>query len=1016
MNSTEIIEKVSQDSIPFVTPDLSPNAITVLNTRYLKKDENGTPTETPTDMFKRVAKTIADVECTWGTDIASIEKLYRLFYSMMANLDFLPNSPTLMNAGRELGNLSACFVLPIEDSMDSIFETLKQTALIHKSGGGTGFSFSSLRSSGDCVKSSHGVASGPISFMEIYDKATETVKQGGTRRGANMGMLRVNHPDARQFITCKKDTTRLTNFNISIALTDEFMKAVESNSTYNLINPHGNKIVKEENAREIFDLIVKNAHETGEPGIIFIDEVNRKNPIIGSVISSTNPCWTGDTKIWTINGKIPISELVGKEVKVLTQLYDGTLTFRTMHNIRKTNESSKILRVILDNGTSLYCTPNHKLYLKNGIKIEAQNLLPGYRLSSVYRYKANTKGYIKLDNGYEQVLEHWVVGDGKYNRRPDYPNEHCHHIDGNKKNNVPENLEYINGTIHNSARMMGKNNPMFGIWDARNPFFNIPVNGSNNPNYRHDISTEEIISMRKSGKTIKSICDILGCCKYTVQKRIREYKQSICNHKVIKIELLEDMYPVYNGEVDETHSYFVVTGTNGAILSSNCGEQPLLPYESCCLGSINLSNMVKNYNINWKKLSDAIHLSTRFLDNVIEANRFPLSIIEQETKKNRKIGLGVMGFADMLIKLGIPYDSDKALGIADTVMGYIQVESHDESVHLAQLRGEFPNYRDSIYSHGNVICVYMRNATTTTIAPTGTLSIIASCSSGIEPLFALEYTKNVMDGKKLIEVHPELKRNLDFYKVNNFNELPDTIKSVFRVAHDIPVEWHVKMQAAFQRYTDNAVSKTINFPSTATTEDVKKAYLLAYELGCKGVTIYRDGSRSNQVLTTNKDESKTENKEEEVVVSKPRSRPTKTSGTTEKIKTGCGNLYVTVNNDSDGLCEVFCTMGRSGGCTSSQSEAISRLISLALRSKIDLSDIVHQLKGIRCPSPIWQNGKLILSCADAIANSLNSHIESTIESTTHDDRNSFLCPECGEEVEVSEGCFICKHCGYSKCQ
>lgn len=736
MNSTEIVEKISQDSIPFVTPQLSPNAITVLNTRYLKKDEHGTPTETPTDMFRRVAKTIADVECTWGTDIASIEKLYRLFYSMMANLDFLPNSPTLMNAGRELGNLSACFVLEIEDSMDSIFETLKQTALIHKSGGGTGFSFSSIRPSGDYVKSTSGIASGPISFLKIYDKATEIVRQGGVRRGANLGLLRVDHPDIREFITCKNDTTQLTNFNISVAITDEFMNAVKSNSTYNLINPHNNLVVKSENACEIFDLIVKNAHATGEPGIIFIDEINRHNTLI--------------------------------------------------------------------------------------------------------------------------------------------------------------------------------------------------------------------------------------------------------NYKLIKAV-------------------------------NPCGEQVLFSSESCCLASINLSNMIDKHNINWSKLGHTIHLAVRFLDNIIEANRFPLPIIEQETKKNRKIGLGIMGFADMLIKLGIPYDSNEALEIAEKIMYYVQTESHEESKHLAKLRGEFPNYRNSTYSHENVICVPLRNATTTTIAPTGTLSIIASCSSGIEPLFALEYTKNVMDGKKLVEVHPELKRNLDFYNVNNFNELPDEIKKVFRTAHDISYEWHVRMQAEFQKYTDNAISKSINFPSTATVEDVRKAYLLAHELYCKGVTIYRDGSRQNQVLTHNKDESRVEDGGE-VIAPKPRVRPTTTTGTTEKIKTGCGNLYVTINSDSDGLCEVFCTMGRSGGCTSSQSEAISRLISLALRSKIDLSEIIHQLKGIRCPSPIWQNGKLILSCADAIANSLNSHAGSNTKLITHDDRSNFLCPECNEEVEVSEGCFVCKHCGYSKCQ
>lgn len=723
MNSTEIINKYEgklYNDIISRGATLSPNAITVLNTRYLKKDETGNPIESPSDMFMRVAKTVAQNE-----DENYRELLTTLFYNMMVDLDFLPNSPTLMNAGRKLGQLSACFVLTIKDSMESIFQTLKDAALIHKSGGGTGFSFSNLRPSNDMVLSTSGVSSGPVSFMKVYNAATEAIKQGGTRRGANLGCLRIDHPDIKQFITCKKDTSQLNNFNISVAITDEFMEAVANNSTYKIINPKDKSVVREEDANEIFDLIVFNAHATGEPGILFIDEINRFNPINNTIIESCNPC----------------------------------------------------------------------------------------------------------------------------------------------------------------------------------------------------------------------------------------------------------------------------------------GEQPLLPNESCVLGSINLSNFIEDNDIKWSKLLNTVHLAVRFLDNIIDINNYPLKSIKDATLKTRKIGLGIMGFADALIKLRIKYDSDLAIKVALQIMEFIQNESRIESEHLAELRGEFPNFRDSIYCNkDDDFYPLMRNATTTTIAPTGTLSIIASCSSGIEPIFALSYTKNVMDGKQLVEINPEVKKVMDELSITDIDKLPD----YFVTSHDVSPEWHVRIQSVFQQYTNNAVSKTINMRSDATIEDVKNAYLLAYKLHCKGVTIYRDGSRSNQVLTT--DNKTTDNTMDNVV---PRSRPDITTGTTTKVKTGCGNLYVTVNNDSNGPCEIFCIMGRSGGCTASQSEAISRLVSLSLRSGITIDSIVHQLGGIRCPSPIWQNGKLILSCSDAIANVLKKQIdEDKLQLVSP---SNIVCPDCGSVIDINEGCITCKNCGYSKC-
>ena len=770
--SSDIVNTLNND-YSRAPVQLAENALTVLRTRYLKKDEAGNPVEEPRDMFLRVAREIAGAEEKFGTSELS-GRLETLFFNLMAEGEFLPNSPTLMNAGRELGQLSACFVLPIEDSMESIFQSLKDAALIHKSGGGTGFSFSRIRPRNDMVHSTQGISSGPVSFMSVYDAATETIKQGGTRRGANMGILRVDHPDIRGFITCKRDTSRFTNFNISVAATDAFMEAVRTDGTYDMVNPRSGEVVRAERARDIFNLIVENSHATGEPGVIFIDHVNDKNPL-----------------------------------------------------------------------------------------------------------------------------------------------------------------------------------PLSGPMESTNP----------------------------------------------------------------------------------------------------CGEQPLLPYESCNLGSINLSRMITGHEgkpvMDWNRLGRVVHLAVRFLDNVIEVNRYPLPRIAEETLRNRKIGLGVMGFADMLITLGVPYDSVESEKIAGEIMEFIDRESKEESAHLAQLRGAFPSFDGSVWDvpGGRPL----RNATTTTIAPTGTISIIASCSSGIEPVFALAYHRNVLNGKELVEFHPlfrEIGDRMGFLtdtvrrdviespSISGMDEIPADVRHVFRTAHDIPVDWHIRIQAAFQRNTDNAVSKTINFPREATVQEVAGAYIKAFDAGLKGITIYRDASRENQVLTVGRKDD--EKPAEHHLHLKPRPRPSLTTGATEKLQTGCGNLYVTVNRDEEGLCEVFCQMGRSGGCTSSQSEAISRLTSLALRSGVNLDEIVSQLKGIRCPSPTWQNGKLILSCSDAIATALTRYLNekngngAEVPEISKDSDISDLtralngksgvrgemagvCPDCGGVIESSEGCLICRTCGYSKC-
>lgn len=750
--------------------NLTENSKKVLERRYLKKDLSGKVVETPQELFLRVSKNIAQADLIYDKG-ADVEKTSDEFFSVMANLEFLPNSPTLMNAGRDLQQLSACFVLPIEDSMESIFETLKQTSLIHKSGGGTGFSFSRLRPKNSQVKSTGGVASGPISFLKVFDAATQAVKQGGTRRGANMGILKVDHPDILEFITCKENDKDITNFNISVAITDDFMKRLENNEKYDLINPRTKAVEEKLYAREIFNLIVKMAWKNGEPGIIFIDNINADNPTseVG-MVESTNPC----------------------------------------------------------------------------------------------------------------------------------------------------------------------------------------------------------------------------------------------------------------------------------------GEQPLLPYESCNLGSINLSKVVGDGGIDYSELSRIIKTAVHFLDNVIDMNNFPIEEIKVMTRKNRKIGLGVMGFADMLIKLGIPYNSDNAVSIAEKVMKFIKDEAVTVSCELAEKRGVFPNYEDSVYNADGG--PRLRNATLTTIAPTGTLSILASCSSGIEPLFALVYYKEVMDKDRLPEVNDEFKniaKEMGFYSeglmkkvaktggIQGLDEVPEDIKRTFITSHDISPEWHMKIQGAFQKYTDNAVSKTINFPQEATIADVEKTYRLAYKLNCKGVTIYRDKSREEQVLNVGDaaPEAKgAKGQVKEKILPKP--RPNIVRGTTTKMGTGCGNLYVTINEDDDGHpFEVFMQMGKAGGCAASQLEAMGRLVSLAFRSGIDVKAIVDQLRGIRCPSPSWEKGGRIFSCSDAIArvieNLLCDKKESQKRSKKETAQTSFdnyagkgslklgtvvgVCPDCGGALRHVEGCMVCRACGYSKC-
>ncbi len=854
--------------------NLSENAIQVLEKRYLKKDEAGKPLETPVEMFWRVAKNIALMDLLytqeaysgpqdrpkktssqtgapgtpevapkvtpeiakdlkfdlsqwdWATVKMAFDRLEskglmkvswdefrRLvetkkdearevavrFFQVMTDAKFLPNSPALINAGRELQQLSACFVLPVEDSMVSIFDSLKHAALIHQSGGGTGFSFSRLRPKNDVVKSTGGVASGPVSFMKVFNSATEAVKQGGVRRGANMGILRVDHPDILEFITCKTDTTELTNFNISVGITEAFMQAVESGQDYELVNPRNGKVTGKLNAREVFEKIVDQAWRNGEPGIIFLDRLNKDNP------------------------------------------------------------------------------------------------------------------------------------------------------------------------------------------------------------------TPEI------------------------------------------------------GEIESTNP---------------CGEQPLLPYEACCLGSINLGAFTKPVwgqkvdskrltdRIDWDGLGQAVRTGVHFLDNLIDANKYPLPEIDEMAHGNRKIGLGIMGWSDMLLDLGIPYCSEEALDLAENVMGFIEAESVKASVELARWRGTFSNYKKSVFAAQNKP---VRNATTTTIAPTGTISIIGSASSGIEPLFSIAFTRHVLDKKALVEVNPRFERvarALGFYSdelmekiaqqgcLGGIEGVPEDVRKVFVTAHDISPEWHIRMQAAFQKYTHNAVSKTVNFPNEATRDEVKEVFILANKLGCKGVTVYRDGSRSEQVLTVGADKKgQGEGAGQEAGTPaelpidahelrgkakingvwghiKPIERPIRLDGFTAAKETPVGKLFLTLNTLNGHPVELFAQIGKAGSDVSAFTEAIARLISTALRSGVDPQEIADQLLGIGGSRAIGFGPNRVRSVPDAIGQFLDEYLRGVAadEEDAEDDgpiqdalpltpgKKFGLCPNCGTWNLIHvEGCAKCLACGHSEC-
>ncbi len=837
-------------STPRDAVHLSPNAITVLEKRYLTKDETGKPVESPEDLFWRVARTIAEADRRYGASVGAAEEVAHAFYGLMAERLFVPNSPTLMNAGRPLGQLSACFVLPVDDALSNgksgIYDTLRAMALVHQSGGGTGFSFSRLRPKNDIVRSTMGVASGPVSFMSLFDASTDVVKQGGTRRGANMGILRVDHPDIMEFITCKDDTTKITNFNISVAVTDAFMAAVEADAPYELKHPKTSKVTGQLRARDVWSRIIHGAWKTGEPGVFFIDKANYYNPV-----------------------------------------------------------------------------------------------------------------------------------------------------------------------------------PHLGSYEATNP----------------------------------------------------------------------------------------------------CGEQPLLPYDVCNLGSINLGAFVRDGQLDWDHLRRIIHLSTHFLENVIDANQYPLTEITELAQRIRRIGLGVMGLADVFVKLGIPYDSDEGIALGGRIQQFLDEEAKVESERLARERGVFPEWERSIWGPDQT-CARgpkgerirpmrrLRNCNVTTVAPTGTISIIAGCSSGIEPLFAVAFMRN-QAGVLMPDVNEDfvaVAKSEGWYSEDlmrriaeaghiEFPEVPVKWQRVFVTANHIKPEWHIRMQAAFQEFNDSAISKTCNFAHDASEEYVEEIYRLAYRLNCKGVTVYRDGSRDMQVLSAGATAKKVteqvsggkfgsggssagqgsspsavtaelrghiaeleaendrlrrmlhELEAENLQRRQKRSRPELLRGATRRLETPLGTLYVTITEDDRGQpFEVFMSLGKAGGALMADVEALGRLISLALRSGIPIQEIYRQLRGISSDRVLGLGPNKVLSVPDAVGIAIERWMGEkqgiqqellpgqSASATPGLDADpvvqqraayvsggeqmvfgglqqtlSGACPDCGSQLEFAEGCMKCHVCGFSEC-
>ena len=1142
------------NGVPLASAVLSENAHIILKQRYLMRGDDGGPVEDPDGLFHRVSSAVAQGEKPEVRQIWAGR-----FYDLMTSLKFLPNSPTLVNAGTGgRGCLSACFVVSPEDNMTSIMQVASDAAMIEKWGGGIGFGFSKLRPRRDRIATTHGEACGPIAVMKLYSSVGATLTQGAFRLGAHMGQLNIRHPDVQEFIHCKDNDDTLQNFNISVQITDEFMRAVDNDEDWTFYNPRDtgagplNETAGTVRARDLWREICESAWKTGDPGVVFMDRVwdTQPNPQMGD-IQTSNPCVTGDTLVFTGEGLVRIDELVGRTPALSLDSRSGA---EASFALKVWQSGVKpVYRLVTREGYSLKLTADHEIFTVRG-KVAASALKQGDRIRLL-----DHKGYFGTfgDRNLGLTLG-WLTGDGHIDvkravlsfygedhkvapilaeatqsvvagtgERPTrtYPTgvhttsagrgivqstrlrdvvrgyglteQDWHHVPAVVYRGTEEMQRgYLQALFGADGTVAGKNSKK-GVSVRLNSSFpellegvqrlllNFGIasriylrrgergammpdgNGGSKlyrtkPNYEVIIGKDNVLRFR----------DEIGFLNENKNAKLADRIASYGKRGFYKERFLatfDRLEPlgeelVYDLTEPMTHSFVA----NGLVVS-NCGEEFLENYGNCCLGSINLDKHVSADGFDWDSLDNTVRTAVRFLDDVIEVNQFPMQKLRDVNLATRRIGLGVMGWADALIRLGVPYDSPRALELTEEVAGFIHRIAWEESARLASERGPFPEYEGSALKTRGMPPV--RNSSVITIAPTGTISRLADCSSGIEPHFANAWWSNVLwkgsDGsgeaaERLLDAPKSVwealrERLADEDQVRAVLEQladdPDDAERIFtengidpahfRTSMLISPEAHVRMQAAWQKYVTNSVSKTINLPNSATVEDVEKAYRLAWETDCKAVTVYRDGSKSMQVLETGKDAGEDDLNKDKNGFLVPRERPASVLGITERVRTGHGTMYVTVNFDDDNKpFELFTAIGKAGGSEPAHLEGLSRLVSLCLRSGVDPNAIIYHLSGITS-EPVWDNGVLIRSAEDGVAHVLRRHLNgpnkpglSSMKSdgaaqlglfTTPKFAESNIdyvpgvplsggCPKCQGRVVHQEGCIRCLECGYTKCE
>lgn len=1000
----------------------------MLKKRYLARDADGVVVETPEDLFHRVAHSIAAVECDFGATPEEIAATEQKFYRLLGSMEFLPNSPTIRNAGRT-GTLSGCFVVPIGDSMEEICEARRQAAFIMKYGGGVGYDFTKLRPAGSLISSTHKGACGPVRVMRDFSLLSDTFTQGAGafRTGAQMQILHCNHPDIFEFIHCKDtgDDAGITHANISVGITDEFITALhgggksghfnendrdftdEQGRAYGFDLTWGGRIYQTIDARKLWKEIAESAWKTGDPGLFFVDRANGKaNPISHITdISATNPCVTGDTVIATLEGPKRIDSLEGNTLVYAWNPKTKQPAVKWMRNPRKTRENVPVLKITFDSGLVVRCTHDHHFYSFRGTKVKAEELKWGKSIRA-FAVSQHRDGHLRAHAGdsspkfVARLVYEECVGQIS-------ENQIVHHSNHNCLDNTPENLELLSKVAHNQEHYQKRHANGLDGWKP----------GEMSDTTRAIIAEGNRLAWKKKKVT-----------------------KEIGNHRVVKIE--EDGYAdVYNGTVDDVHTYIICdpnyrgsneSGIFSGIVSANCGEQSLEPYGSCNLGSIDLAKFVDLGigSFDWTRLEDCITLAVRFLDDVVQVNPMPTPETSAANKLSRRIGLGIMGWADALVLLKIPYASEEALTLAEKVIGFIRNVADSSSIKLGMKRGTYGAFDGSRHQKEGTP---FRNAFRLSIQPTGTTSIIADCSSGIEPIFALEWIREMEDndqggGNKtaeLMEYHPAYKAWLD----SGGNSSPKKFQEehpYVQISTDIAPEWHVRMQAAFQKYVDNGISKTVILPNSATVEDVFTAYNLALELGCKGITVYRTGSREVEVLRTKDETSSVSVAGKIIPTTIQRTRlPDERPSITHKFSVDGQEGYLTIGMYDDGRPgEMFASVSKQGSMTRGLVDVIAQITSIALQYGVPLEALASKLKGSRFePHGMTTNPKIPI--ATSIPDYIFRYMEQKflnqeaivpiVPAKQNMERTGYGCPECGGTLYHAEGCLLCRSCGYSKC-